>query len=359
MKRFVPVALTATVLLGGCASSGGTDESDAPASEGERTVTLVTHESFNMSDEVKAQFEESTGYTLEVVAGGDAVELVNKAILTAGDPEGDVLFGIDDNLLTRAYDEDLFDPYEADDLDALDEAVLLDAEHRVTPIDRGDVCLNYDKEYFATAGVEPPDELIDLVAPQYKDLTVVQDPATSTPGLAFMLATITRFGDQSYDGGWQGYWEDLKANGVSVASGWEDAYYGQFSGGSGEGDRPIVVSYASSPPVEVMFADPKPAEAPTGVVEKSCFRQIEFAGILTGAANPEGAKALIDFMIGKSFQEDIPSTMYVYPVRTDAELPEEFVKFSVVPAKSMTQPADRVAAYRDEWVQEWTDLMEG
>ncbi|HLF68879.1 MAG TPA: thiamine ABC transporter substrate-binding protein [Gaiellaceae bacterium] len=334
---------SAALLAGGC---GG----------GERPteVVLVTHDSFAVSEEVKRAFEEESGLTLRILQAGDAGEVVTKALLTAGNPEGDVLFGVDNNLLTRALEGDVFTPYESPGLADVDETWVLDPEHRVTPIDHGEVCLNYDKAWFAERGIAPPGSLDDLAEPAYEGLLVVENPATSTPGLAFLLATIARYGDP----GWQDYWRQLRANDVLVVDGWEEAYTVRFSGAAGSsGKRPIVVSYASSPPAEVIFRDPRPTEAPTGVVASSCFRQIEFAGILRGARNEEGARELIDFMLSARFQEDIPLQMFVFPVNREAQLPPEFVEHAVVPDAPLELSPEEIEANRERWVSEWTRIV--
>jgi thiamine transport system substrate-binding protein len=315
-------------------------------------VVLVTHDSFAISDSVKRAFEEESGYTLRILKGGDAGEVVTRALLTAGSPEGDVLFGVDSNLLARALEGDVFTAYESPGLADVDEQFVLDPEHRATPIDHGDVCLNVDLEWFAEKGIDPPRSLDDLTRPRYRGLTVVQNPATSTPGLAFLLATVARYGE----GVWQGYWQRLRENGVLVVDGWEEAYTVRFSGASGSrGNRPIVVSYRSSPPAEVIFRDPKPTKPPTGVVDDSCYRQVELAGILRGARNEEGARALIDFMLSKRFQEDIPLNMFVFPVRRDAAVPPEFEPYAGGEALSL--PPEVVEANRDTWVREWTRIV--
>jgi thiamine transport system substrate-binding protein len=317
-------------------------------------VVLVTHDSFAISEDVKRAFEAESGLTLRILKAGDAGEVVTRALLTAGKPEGDVLFGVDNNLVARTFEGDVFEPYESPELDEVDQKLVLDAEHRVTPIDHGEVCLNYDREWFAERGVPPPASVDGLVRPRYEGLLVVENPATSTPGLAFMLATIARYGP----GPWGQYWAALRRNRVLVVDGWEEAYTVRFSGAAGSrGNRPIVVSYASSPPAEVIFRDPKPSEAPTGVIEDSCFRQIELAGVLRGAENEEGARELIDFMLSKRFQEDIPLQMFVFPARTDAALPPEFEKFAVVPESPLELPPEEIEANRERWVDEWTDVV--
>ena len=328
------------------AGCGGSDETPTE-------VVLVTHDSFAISDDVKRAFEDESGLTLRILRGGDAGEIVTRALLTAGNPEGDALFGVDNNLLQRALDGDVFEEYESPPLENVDPELVLDPGHRATPIDRGDVCLNYDKAWFAQRAVTPPRSLSDLTMPRYRNLLVVENPATSTPGLAFLLATIAEFGER-----WQDYWRGLRANGVLVVDGWEEAYNARFSGSSGgTGSRPMVVSYASSPPAEVIFRDPRPTEAPTGVVERSCFRQIELAGVLRGAKNEDGARALIDFMLSKPFQEDIPLQMFVFPARTDAALPPEFEQFAVVPEDPLELPPEEIEENRERWVDEWTDIV--
>ena len=338
-------AVAAVLVLAVGACGGGESPTD---------VVLVTHDSFVMSDELKRDFEQETGLTLKVLQAGDAGEVVAKALLTAGNPQGDVLFGVDNNLLSRTLDGDVFESYESPELDTVDEQYVLDPEHRVTPIDHGEVCLNYDKAWFAERGISPPRTLDDLVKPAYKKLLVVENPATSTPGLAFMLATIAKYGDGS---GWEGYWRALRANGVQVVDGWEEAYNVRFSGSAGKGERPIVVSYASSPPAEVIFAEPRPKDAPTAVVEATCFRQVELAGVLRGAPNADGARKLVDFMLSKRFQEAIPLSMFVFPVNRDAALPPEFERYAAVPPIRIDLRASEIGANREEWVDTWTRIV--
>jgi thiamine transport system substrate-binding protein len=315
---------------------------------------LVTHDSFAIPKQVKAAFERESGLELRILQGGDAGEAVNRALLTKGNPQGDVLFGVDNNLLSRALDEDLLEPYEAQGLDRVDNRYLLDPTHRVTPIDHGDVCLNVDTKWFSSHGIAPPRTLADLTDPRYRKLLVVENPATSTPGLAFMLATLARFGEK----GWQGYWRGLRANNVLVVDGWEEAYTARFSGAGGsKGTRPIVVSYATSPAAEVIFAAKRPATAPTAVVAGSCFRQIEFAGVLAGAKNVAGAHALIDFMLSERFQAAMPDSMFVLPVRNGTPLPAAFRRYAVSPRRPLELPAAAIGGNRDRWIHEWTQAV--
>ncbi|MFE4334466.1 thiamine ABC transporter substrate binding subunit [Streptomyces sp. NPDC056831] len=352
------VAALGVTALAGCGSSGKSDSgSGSTKSSGSKTVTLVSHDSFNASKDVLKEFTEETGYTVKVLKSGDAGVALNQEILTKGSPRGDVFFGVDNTLLSRALDSGLFMPYEAKGLDQVAAGTQLDAEHRVTPVDTGDICINYDKKYFADKKLAPPRSFDDLAKPEYKNLLVTENAGTSSPGLGFLLGTIATYGEKGY----QDYWKKLKSNGVKVVDGWEQAYNEEFSGSAGgkkaKADRPLVVSYASSPPVEVLYAKPQPAEAPTGVATGTCFRQIEFAGLLDGAKNEAGGKALLDFLISKKFQEDMPLNMFVNPVTKSAELPEFFTKFGAMVDRPTTVAPDEISKNREQWVQSWSSLV--
>jgi thiamine transport system substrate-binding protein len=328
--------------LAGCGGSGSVED-----------VVLVTHDSFVITMADKRAFERQTGLKLRILKGGDAGEVVTRALLTAGNPEGDVLFGVDNNLLSRALDGNLFETYAPPALASVDPAYDPDPRHRAVPVDHSEVCVVYDKAWFASHGVAPPRTMSELVLPRYRGLTVVENPATSTPGLAFALATIARYGES----GWRAYWTKLRANRVLVVDGWEDAYNARFSGGSAKGTYPIAVSYSSDPAAAVYFAGKKLTSSPVGVVRDTCFRQIELAGVLRGTHNEKGARALVDFMLSKRFQASVPLTMFVLPVREGVPLPPVFRAFAPTIAHPLELPAARIGANRERWVREWTDTV--
>ena len=339
-RIFAGLALLVCLLLGGALA---------------QPLRVMTHESFDLSRDVVDSFTEETGIEVEFLPAGDAGEVVSRAILTAGRPIADVLFGVDNNLMVRAFEAQIFEPYRSPLLDEVPEQFHLDPEYRVTPIDVGYVNFNVDLGWFAENDLEPPATLEDLLAEEYRGLTIVLDPATSSPGLAFMLTTIDRFGEE----GWLQYWQELTANDVLVQGGWSDAYYTTFSryGGS----RPIVLSYATSPAAEVMFAEEELASAPTGnlLCEGCAYQQVEAAGILRGSSQVEEAQAFIDFLLSLEVQEDIPAVMFVYPVRADAELPYEFEEFAREPTQTETAslPGEEVEANLDRWLDQWTQVV--
>ena len=340
----VALVLVVAVGVGLTAACGGEEQSTE--------VVLMTHDSFAVSKRVKQSFEQETGLTLRVLQAGDANETLNRALLTAGDPQADVIFGIDDSVLSRALEGGLLDSYRSAELESVAEE-FSPPDERVTPIDHGEVCLNVDRAWFAERDIAPPTSLVDLTLSRYRNLLVVENPATSSPGLAFLLATVARFGDK-----WEGYWRKLRANGVLAVDGWEEAYTQQFSGASGSpGKRPIVVSYATSPAAEVIFATTPLDVSPTAAIEDGCYRQVEYAGILRGAANEGGAKELIDFMLSEAFQAEVPDAMFVYPVREGVELPAAFLEHAIVPAAPLELDAEQIDENRDHWVARWTEIV--
>lgn len=338
MQRFIPLAAIAAsaVLLAGCT----TPAEDAPV-----TLVLVTHDSFALSEGTLDAFTDKTGVVVDVQSGGDAGELVNKLVLTKDSPLGDVVFGIDNTFASRAADNGVLEEYVSGDLTEAEDAFLLPAAsggEYLTPIDSGDVCVNVDHEWFTSAGIPEPATLDDLIDPAYEGLLVVEAANSSSPGLAFLLATIAAYGD-----GWPDYWSALIDNQVKVAASWSDAYYVDFSGPSSEGDRPLVVSYASSPPFE---------SGATGVLLDTCFRQTEYAGVIAGTEHPDEARQLVDFLFSTTVQNDIPENMYVFPVNSEATLPETWAEYAEVATDPYVIDPAEIDANRERWITEWAAI---
>ena len=346
------LAIAALALVATACSTPGS----APAGP----LVLLTHDSFVLSDSVLEQFTEETGIEVEIVTAGDAGEVVNRAILTSGNPDADVLFGVDNTLLSRAVEAEVFDPYAAAGLAEVPASISDLGDGVVTAVDYGDVCVNIDTAWFADKGVPVPRTIDDLTDPTYRDLFVLPNPATSSPGLAFLLASIARYGDPDSaepTTQWQQFWERLAENGLLVVNGWTEAYTGEFTAGGGGGSRPIVLSYATSPPAELVFAaEPKPSEPSTSVLDDGCFRQVEFAGVLRGSERVDEARQLVDFLLSPAVQEDVPLNMFVFPAVSNTQLPAEF-EFALQPSRPLTVSPDQIAAGREAWVQEWTDIV--
>lgn len=312
------------------------------------TLTMVAYDSFFVSDGIFDSFEAETGITVEILTSSDTGTMVSEAVLTAGDPVADVMWGIDNTFLCRGLENDIFTPYESALLGAVDDALKLDPHNRVTPVDFSDLCVNYWTD--ALDGPAPR-SIADLADEQYAGTFVTQNPETSAPGMGFLLSTIAEFGED----GWQDYWAQLADNDLAVQPGWSEAYYGDFIAGGG--DRAIVMSYASSPVAELIFADPPVDVPPTEALLESCFRSIEFAGVLAGTEHPEAAALLVDFLLSPTFQEDIPLNMFIFPANGEAELPPEFVGWAPLADSPYTLAPDVIEAKRADWTEEWTEIV--
>lgn len=349
-KKILYLLFVIPLILSSCVQTAGSPVSTSTAPH---TLIVMTHDSFQASQSVISAFETANNVKLQFIASGDAGTALNKAILSKDNPFADVFYGVDNTFLSRALTENIFQPYNSPLLADIPDQYKLDPQNRALPVDWGDVCLNYDKVYFSDHNLQPPQNLEDLLKPEYKSMLAVENPATSSTGLAFLLATIGHFGITNY----LNYWKGLKDNKLLVVNDWETAYYTNFSRYGG--DRPIVVSYNSSPPYEVLGSKtPLPAPETAAITsDGSCFRQIEFVGILRGTKNQDLAEKWVDFMLSTTFQEDMPLQMYVFPVNPNAKLNETFQKFLVTPQHPAYVSPEDIAANREAWINAWTETV--
>jgi thiamine transport system substrate-binding protein len=363
-NKLIVFILMIALLMAGCTQADqsptppgttgqATEETNTPSLPEPETLTVMTHDSFAASEEVIVAFEKKNNIRIQFLESGDTGTALNKAILAKDNPIADVFYGVDNTFLSRALEEGIFESYKSPILSEIPDDFELDHEHHALPVDFGDVCPNYDIDFFEDNNLTPPNSLEDLTAPDYKDMLVVENPATSSPGLAFLLATIGYFGEEGY----LDYWNELIENDVLVVNDWETAYYSEFTRSGGT--RPIVISYGSSPPFEVIFAAAALDAPPTAAIvsDGSCFRQIEFVGILKGTQNRDLAEKWIDFMLSPEFQEDIPLQMFVFPVNENAELDEIFIQYLGIPENPAYVSPDAIAANREIWIQDWTEIV--
>ena len=347
MKKYLLSSLILILLVTACNAAQPTAQTTS--------LTVMTHDSFEVSADLVVAFEKENNVKVTFLKSGDAGSALNKAILSKNAPLADVFYGVDNTFLSRAVDAGIFEPYNPPLLKTIPTIYQLDPTLNLLPVDYGDVCINYDKAYFSNRSLSIPQKFEDLLNPEYKDMLVMENPATSSTGLAFLLATIAHFGQDNY----LNYWKSLNSNGMVVVDDWSTAYYTNFSGSSGHGPQPLVVSYASSPAAEVIYATTKLSEAPTASItaEGTCFRQVEFVGILKGTTHRTLAEKFVDFMLGVQFQEDMPLQMFVYPVNPDAKLPPEFVKYAQVSTTPASLDPGNIAANRDKWISAWTEVV--
>ena len=314
MKKLIALALAA-LTLSGCAQEN-------------TLVRLAAHDSFVISEELITEFESETGYQLEIVRLGDTGSLTNQLVLTKNAPVADAFFGIDNTFQSVAVAGGIVDG-------------------SFVEIDYSDVCFNYDVEWFSAQKVDPPSSWRELNSAQYASLTVVTDPRTSSPGLAFLATTFDGFETEAETAA---FWKSFSDNGLKVAGSWEDAYFVDFTRYGG--DRPIVLSYASSPSAEVVDG-----VAGSAALLDECFRQVEYAGVLVNSANPEGASALVEFLRSDSFQASVAEAMYVYPALQGVDVPESWAKFAQ-PANSTLGDAKQIETQRQSWLEQWSAIFD-
>jgi thiamine transport system substrate-binding protein len=349
-SRATALAVVALLTTSACSLTGESgNESETPDANGKvKQVTLVTHDSFALPKRLEKQFESSTGYRLKIQQSGDAGALTNKLVLTKDDPIGDVAFGVDNTFASRALTEGVFTDAGVT-LPAGADRYALEGDTSLAPIDTASVCVNVDSAWYAEHHQTPPANFDDLVKPQYRDQLVTPGAPTSSPGFAFLLATIAAKGK-----GWQDYWTKLMDNGAKLTEGWEDAYYVDYTGGGGaKATRPIVVSYDSSPAFTI---DKATGRSTTAALLDTCFRQVEYAGVLDHAANPEGAQAVVQWLLSPQVQKALPTSMYVFPVRNGVALPKDWARWAKQPTNTEEVPAEEIDANRDTWLTEWSDL---
>ncbi len=340
-------ALVATVLLGATLTACGSDDARAT------TLTLVAYESFTPPEGAFDEFTRQTGITVRIATAGDTGEMIAKAALTSGNPEGDVMWGVDTTFLSRAIDARVFDPYVSDAAPIRDELVAT-TEDTVTPVDFGDVCVNYDVAALEALDLKPPTSWADLIDPKYANLLVTPSASASSVGLAFLLGSIADQGDDH----WEDYWTALVDNGILVVDGWNEAYYTEFTRYGGT--RPLVVSYATSPPAEVIFATsplPTGAPAPTAVMESTCFRQVEYAGVLRGTDHVDEARSLVDYLVSAQFQSLLPESIFVYPSNSQVALPESFTLYATAVTTPLFFDARYIETNRERLIEAWTRIV--
>ena len=312
-------------------------------------LRVMAHNSFSLPKPLLAKFEADSGVKLTVIKGGDAGEMLNKLILTRAQPIADVVFGIDNTLVGKALAANILDPVPG----ALGQPMAaLPLAPGVVAVDYGFVALNFDKAWFAKSGLALPRSLDDLAQPAYRNLVVLQNPATSSPGFAFMLATIGGLGEEAaFD-----WWGRMRANGVKVAKGWSEAYYTEFSRNGGT--RPLVVSYASSPAAEVFYSKEKISESPTAslFLKGGVFRQVEGVALIKGGQQRESALRFITFLRSGAVQEALQTSMWMAAAEPSTSRPE-VLRHAPEPASFDAMASEAIAAKGADWVARWTSTV--
>ena len=314
------------------------------------TVTLIVHDSFP-NEEFAQAASAATGFDVKVIVAGDG-ELSSQLVITKAAPLADAFFGVNNIYAARLIDNDVVAPFEpAQPLPARAQQFAAQfgsdaGPFPMVPITLGAACLNIDPAWFAERGIPEPESFADIAREEYRGLSVLLDPSSSSTGSAFLIGTVAALGEA----GFEDYWAQLANNGARIESSWSDAYYGQFTQG-GDGTFPIVLSYSSSP---AWTLTEDGSASTTKALLDTCTTQIEYAGVLEGAANPAGAKAVVDYLLSREFQDTIADTMYVYPVDDAAAVPADWERFAPLPVAPHDLTPAEISAGLDRWLRAWS-----
>jgi thiamine transport system substrate-binding protein len=305
------------------------------------TLTIYTYDSF-VSDwgpgpVVAEAFEAQCECRVNFVGTGDGAELLARIQLEGARSEADIVLGLDTNLTARAAETGLFAPHGIEGVAfdmplAWDDALFL-------PYDWGYFAFVYDTGRLP----EPPGSFEELIASDVSIL--IQDPRSSTPGLGLMMWVKAAYGERAPE-----IWEGLADRIVTVTRGWSEAY-GLFL----DGEADMVLSYTTSPAYHLIAeGDDSKAAAPFA---EGHYMQVEVAGVLENAPQPELARQFMEFMLTDGFQAAIPTTNWMYPAVTPSEgLPEGFETL-IEPERALLFSPDEAAAVRDAALAEWRDAL--
>ncbi|WP_323918711.1 thiamine ABC transporter substrate binding subunit [Aeromonas veronii] len=304
------------------------------------TLTVYTYSSFTAEwgpgPKIKQAFEKACDCTLNLVPLEDGVAILNRLRLEGNHSKADLVLGLDDALISEAKQSGLFAPPPA----KLDGIKVPGGwqDDTFVPYDYGYFAFVYDKDKLK----QPPKSLKELV--ERPDLKVIyQDPRTSTPGQGLMLWMKSVYGDKA-----PAAWAELAKKTVTVTKGWSEAY-GMFL----DGEADMVLSYTTSPAYH-LIAENKP-QYQAAAFEEGHYRQVEVAAKLKSAKQEKLADQFLQFMVSPTFQQEIPTGNWMYPV-IDTPLPKGFEQMITV-AKPLAFSSDEVAANRKGWIREWLQAV--
>lgn len=308
-----------------------------------KNLTVYTYSSFSVKliDNIKNHFKTKYNLTVDFKSFSDTGPLFNQLLQEKNNPVADVVIGLDSSYFAKALKEDLFQPYQPANLSLVNKDLIFDPEYRLIPFDYGYVLFNYDSQKLDSL----PKTHRDLLQPQFKKKIIISNPLTSSPGQVFLLTTIALYGEDGY----LDYWRQLKANLLTIAPGWDEAY-GMYT----NGEAPIVLSYGTSPAYHLLYENTERYQAL--ILDDAAYAQIEGAGIIKNTANLTNAKLLMDYLLSAEFQALIPENQFMYPVRSDVTLPESF-RIAAKVDKILNLPLDKVTANLERWLQEWEQVI--
>tara|TARA_X000001036_G_scaffold281720_1_gene261638 strand:+ start:12153 stop:13271 length:1119 start_codon:yes stop_codon:yes gene_type:complete len=359
------VLLLTTLPLSGCLESEQTLPAECTileGSEGEaNTLRILTYDIAAFSQEMLDGFTNTSGYEVELIRTDDAGGILEQMLQTQGAPQADLAVGLDNTYLQTALDFCLLQPHSTV-APNLDPAATMPYEGPYAlPFDQGDVCLNVDEDGLNETERSMPEDLWELTNEEWNGKTAFPSPVTSSPGRAFMIATIDYFeNDENTTTDAFDWWSAMAQNQARFTTGWTEAYEIHYSGGYGEyveghiGDALITVSYCHSPGVEAYFSG-NSTHSTSITIERSTFHQVEYAGIINGAVNDEAANAFLSYLLSEEVNRNMPENNLMLSVLENPSFPETdgYQWHADEPELNANISMDRIAQSMDTWLELW------
>ncbi len=334
MRRFLILVIMGLLVIGSFGTVLAT----------EADLTIYTYDSFvaewGPAPKVIPKFEKKYNVKVQMISVGDAGHVLNRAILEKKNPRADIILGIDNNMLSKALDSGILEPYVSKNLSLLPDELIFDKTHHITPFDHGYFAIVYDTKKIS----KPPVSFEDLLHPRFRNKLILEDPRTSSPGLGFLLWTIAVYKEDYLK-----YWERLRPNILTITEGWDTAY-GLFT----SGEAPMVLSYTTSPAYHVEYEDTTRYQA--AIFKEGNYLQIEGMGILKGSKNRMLAEKFIDFILTEDFQMEIPLTNWMFPVNPEVKTPDSF-RYAPKPDKTLSLDTFEIERNQDRWIKGWLSVV--
>ncbi len=357
-KILFVLSLLLTAPLAGCLDFSSEDEPPV--------VRILTYDITGFSDEMLSTFTNQTGFEIELVKADDAGGILEQLLQTQDAPQVDLAIGLDNTYLQTALDAELLQEHSTD-VSGLSSAALEPYNGPfAVPFDRGDVCLNYDESRVDGENLSVPTSLWDLTEPEWDGLAAFPSPLTSSPGRAFMTATVDYF--ENDDNGTTDafdWWEAMAENGAIFTSGWTEAYEIHYSGGYGEwveghiGDAAMTVSYCHSPGVEAYYSS-NWTKSTSLTLPRATFHQVEYAAVVAGASEIDGANAFLAYLLSEDVNRNMPENNLMQSVLVDATWPETdgYAHHTDTPELNAEITTQRIGQDMDGWLSSWQDATQ-
>lgn len=345
----------------------GTSNEELVCNDGEDTgddcvLTIVTYDIIAITDDVLNEFTNQTGVQVEMIRTDDAGGILEHLLLTKDNPQADLALGLDNTYLQTAFQFDLLAEHGAQ-IPVLDSKATIPYNgNKAVPFDQGYICLNADTQALSENHISFPTTLEELTAPDWKGKTAFPSPVTSSPGRAFMVASIDYFEQQSSNTTAFDWWADMADNDAIFTTGWTEAYETHYTGGYGIwneghiGDAWLTVSYCHSPGVEALYGGNSTISAAVDI-DFASFSQVEYAAPVNGGGSKNAVNAFIEFLLTDEVNTNMPENNLMYSVLEGKDLPETngYRYHSPVPSQPSTIEMDRIGQEMDDWLKDWRD----